>query len=115
MSPITKIALRRIKKNSRKSIFLTIAVLFSMLMISFFIFFQLQTIAVQNPAYKGLPFTELFRLRIFNIAVLLPCFLLLLYHKYVNNSTEFAKLHFVTTQVALVPFRNGGINCLSNE
>ena len=58
MSPITKIALRRIKKNSRKSIFLTIAVLFSMLMISFFIFFQLQTLAVQNPAYKGLPFTE---------------------------------------------------------
>ena len=58
MSPITKIALRRIKKNSRKSIFLTIAVLFSMLMISFFIFFQLQSLAVQNPAYKGLPFTE---------------------------------------------------------
>ena len=44
MSPITKIALRRIKKNSRKSIFLTVAVLFSMLMISFFIFFELQTI-----------------------------------------------------------------------
>ena len=58
MSPITKIALRRIKKNSRKSIFLTVAVLFSMLMISFFIFFELQTLAVQNPAYKGLPFTE---------------------------------------------------------
>ena len=58
MSPITKIAFRRIKKNSRKSIFLTVAVLFSMLMISFFIFFELQTLAIQNPAYKGLPFTE---------------------------------------------------------
>ena len=58
MSPITKITLRRIRKNSRKSIFLTIAVFFSMLIISFFIFFELQTLAVQNPAYKGLPFTE---------------------------------------------------------
>lgn len=58
MSPITKITLRKIRKNSRKSIFLTVAVLFSMLMISFFIFFELQTLAAQIPAYKGLPFTE---------------------------------------------------------
>ena len=58
MSPVTKIALRRIKKNSRKSIFLAIAVLFSMLIISFFVFFEMQTLAVQSPAYKGLPFTD---------------------------------------------------------
>ena len=57
MSPITKIALRRIRKNSRRSIFLAAAVLFSMLMISFFVFFEFQTDAVQNPAYKDLPFT----------------------------------------------------------
>lgn len=58
MSPVTKIALRRIKKNSRRCIFLAIAVLFSMLMISFFVFFELQTFAAQSPAYKGLPFTD---------------------------------------------------------
>jgi len=58
MSPVTKIAIRRIKKNRQKTIFLTIAVFFSMLMISFFIFFELQTLVVQNPTYQVLPFTE---------------------------------------------------------
>ena len=58
MSPVRKIALRRIKKNSRKSIFLSVAILFSMLLIAFFLFFQLQALTVQNPAYDGLPFME---------------------------------------------------------
>jgi len=58
MSVITNIALRRLKKNIKKSIFLVIAVLFSMLIISFFIFFELQTITVQNRSYEGLPFTD---------------------------------------------------------
>ena len=58
MSPITKIALRRIKRNRHKSLFLALAVLFSMLMISFFLFFELQTLAVQDPAHRGLPFAE---------------------------------------------------------
>lgn len=58
MSPITRIALRRIKQNWRKSIFLIVVILFSMLMISFFMFFELQTLITQNPTYKDLPFTE---------------------------------------------------------
>ena len=58
MSPITKITIRRIKRNRSKSIILAVAVLVSMLMISFFVFFELQTLQVQNPAYQGLPFTE---------------------------------------------------------
>ncbi len=57
MSPVTKIALRRIKKNRRKSICLSVAVLFSMLLISFFIFFEWQTLMTQDPSYNGLPFT----------------------------------------------------------
>ena len=58
MSPVTKIALRRIKKNRQKSFFLAVAVLFSMLLISFFLFFELQTLMRQNSAYTGLPFAE---------------------------------------------------------
>ncbi len=58
MKPIAKIALRRLRKNSRSSIFLMIAILFSMLMISFFVFFELQTLIAQNAIYHDLPFTE---------------------------------------------------------
>lgn len=58
MLPITKIALRRIKNNLYKNLFLVLAVFFSMMMISFFVFFELQMLVTQNPAYQGLPFTE---------------------------------------------------------
>lgn len=58
ISPITKIALRRIKNSLHKNLFLMIAVLFSVMMISFFVFFELQTLITQNPAYQALPFTE---------------------------------------------------------
>lgn len=58
MSPITKIALRRIRQNLLKSVFQMIAVGFSMLIISFFAFFELQTLLTQNPDYEQLPFTE---------------------------------------------------------
>ncbi len=58
MTPIAKIALRRLRKNSQSSIFLIIEILFSMLMISFFVFFELQTLIAQNAIYHGLPFTE---------------------------------------------------------
>lgn len=58
MQPITKIALRRIKNNLHKNLFLLLAVFFSMIMISFFVFFELQMLVVQNPAYQELPFTE---------------------------------------------------------
>lgn len=58
MSPITRIALRRIKQNWHKSIFLMFAILFSMLMISFFLFFELQTLSIEDQIYNDLPLTE---------------------------------------------------------
>ncbi len=58
MSPITKIALRRLKNNITKNIYLVIAVFLSMTIISLFVFFQLQTTMVKNPGYAGLPFGE---------------------------------------------------------
>ncbi len=58
MLPIAKIALRRIKNNLFKDLFLVLAIFFSMMMISFFVFFELQTLVTQNPAYQELPFTE---------------------------------------------------------
>ncbi len=58
MSPITKIALRRLKNNITKSIYLVIAIFLSMTIISLFVFFQLQTTTVKNPSYAGLPFGE---------------------------------------------------------
>ncbi len=58
MSPITKIALRRLKNNITKNIYLVIAVFLSMTIISLFVFFQLQTTMVKNPSYAGLPFGE---------------------------------------------------------
>ena len=61
MSPVTKIALRRIKKNGYKSLLLIVAVLFSMLMISFFVFFELQTLVTQDPDYIYLPFADFIR------------------------------------------------------
>ncbi len=58
MSPITRIALRKIKRNWRQSVFLIIAILFSMLMISFLLFFEWQTRAAQHSSYHELPFTS---------------------------------------------------------
>ena len=58
MSPITKIALRRIKKSGGRSLLLAITLLFSMLIISFFVFFTLQTVTNENLEYAGLPFAE---------------------------------------------------------
>ena len=55
MSLITRLALRRIKRNIYKSVFLMLSVLFSMLVISFFAFFQLQTSIAYNPDYDFLP------------------------------------------------------------
>ena len=58
MTPITKITLRRLRKNRKKSIFLMVAVLFSMLMITFFVFFWLQTVDKSQSIYHGLPFIK---------------------------------------------------------
>ena len=58
MSPIIKIALRRIKNSFAKNILFMLALLFSMTFIAFFSLFELQTILVENSAYSGLPFTE---------------------------------------------------------
>ena len=58
MSPITKIALRRIKKNGKRSLLLSVAVFFSMLMITFFVFFLLQTQKLSAADCCGLPIKE---------------------------------------------------------
>ncbi len=58
MSPIKRIALRRIKRSLHKSIFLSISVFFSMFIVSLFAFFQLHSGLVRNPEYENLPFGE---------------------------------------------------------
>lgn len=58
MSPVTKIAFRRLRKNFSKNFFLEFAIFISVLMISFFIFFEVQTLITRNPAYADLPFYE---------------------------------------------------------
>ncbi len=58
MSPITKIAFRRLKNNITKSVSLVIAIFISMTMISLFVFFELQTTMVENPSHAELPFGE---------------------------------------------------------
>ncbi len=55
MTPITKIALRRIARNWRKNLLSAFALTFSVTMISFILFFELQTILVPNAA-DDLPF-----------------------------------------------------------
>lgn len=57
-SPVTRIAIRRIHHNWRRCLLLSVAVLFSTLMISFFLFFEFQLQASSYTAYAGLPFTE---------------------------------------------------------
>lgn len=56
MTPITKIALRRIQRNWQKSILIAFAITFSMAMIAFFLFFNLQTSLIRNPELHDLPF-----------------------------------------------------------
>ena len=58
--PITKVAVRRIKNNLFKNLFLILAIFFSMTTISFFVFFAAQTVLAQNQAYKDLPFYDFF-------------------------------------------------------
>lgn len=58
MNPVTKIAFRRLRKNFGKNFFLELAIFISVLMISFFIFFEVQTLITRNPAYSDLPFYE---------------------------------------------------------
>lgn len=55
MTPITKIALRRISRNWRKSLLPALALTFSMTMISFIIFFEVQTLLIPSSA-DSLPF-----------------------------------------------------------
>lgn len=58
MNPVTRIALRRLKRNWRKNLLVAVAITFSMTMIAFFLFFQLQTSLVHNPETDALPFTK---------------------------------------------------------
>ncbi len=58
MKPITKIAVRQIKNDLRKNLFLSLCILFSMAMISFFVFFGIQTSELENAKYSPLPFTS---------------------------------------------------------
>lgn len=56
ISPVKRIALRRIKHSLHKSIFLSISVFFSMFIVSFFAFFELHSGFISNPEYNNLPF-----------------------------------------------------------
>lgn len=56
MSPVIRIAIRRIKQNLIKSLLCMAAVCFSMLVISFFCFFERQALSTENGAYRALPF-----------------------------------------------------------
>lgn len=58
MNPVTRIALRRLKRNRRKNLLVAVAITFSMAMIAFFLFFQLQTNLIRNPEIDALPFTK---------------------------------------------------------
>ena len=58
MNPVTKIAFRRLRKNFAKNFILELSIFTSVLMISFFSFFQIQTQITYNPGYSDLPFYE---------------------------------------------------------
>ncbi len=58
MSPVTKIALRRLKNNRKQHIYIVVAVFVSMMIISLLVFFQLQITVVENPSYAEFPFTS---------------------------------------------------------
>ena len=65
MSPIIRIALRRIRKNKSESFLFVISVLFTMLLISFFTFFELQGLSAQNSLYLELPIDSfIYRVRL---------------------------------------------------
>ena len=55
VTPVKKIAQRRIKQDAKRCILLSSAVMFSMLLISFFIFFSLRVMTAEN-SYGELPF-----------------------------------------------------------
>ncbi|MBQ7324250.1 MAG: FtsX-like permease family protein [Clostridia bacterium] len=56
MSPITRIALRRIKRDLGKSILLMVAIFVSTLVISFLLFLELRILPIQEAEYSALPF-----------------------------------------------------------
>lgn len=58
MSPVTKIAVRRLKADKIKHGILAASVLFSMVLISFFLAFEMQVLLYPNPEYEALPFEE---------------------------------------------------------
>ena len=58
ISPISRIALRRIKRDSTKSILLMIAIFFSVWILSFLLLFEVKILPIQEELYKGLPFQE---------------------------------------------------------
>lgn len=58
MNPVTKIAFRRLRKNFGKNFILELSIFVSVLMISFFTFFEIQTLITRNPVYSDLPFYE---------------------------------------------------------
>ena len=58
MSPVTKIAIRRLKANKVKNGILAASMLLSMMLVSFFLAFELQILLYPNPDYESLPFGE---------------------------------------------------------
>ena len=58
MSPIIKIAVRRMRGNLKKSVLLLIAILFSTALLSFFAAFEIQIIFADVTAYDSLPFRK---------------------------------------------------------
>ncbi len=58
MPPVTKIAIRRLRRGLYKNILLSVAVLFSFAVMSVLIFFELQMSVAGVGAYKDLPFDE---------------------------------------------------------
>ena len=58
MSPVTKIAVRRLKANKAKNTALAVSVLFSMMLVSFFLAFEMQILLYPNPEHEALPFGE---------------------------------------------------------
>ena len=55
MSPVTRIALRRIKRDLGKSILLMVAIFISMQIISSLLFFEFAILPIQENAYQALP------------------------------------------------------------
>lgn len=58
MSPVTIIAIRRLKANKVKNGILAASVFLSMLLVSFFLSFEMQITLYPNPDYESLPFGE---------------------------------------------------------